>query len=135
VKNFTSDIARSIRSWHDKSMTAGMPPRMLKEFEFYIKHQDDLLQRFHGKFIAIKGAEILGGFETEIQAITEAKKRWDLGTFMVQKCEPGSENYTQVFHSRISRGLSGVHAPEEFYRIGARTTQGTGLRMSHCRRL
>jgi len=79
-----------------------MTQPLLKEFEFYIGHQDELVRKFHGKFIVIKGTEILGGFDTEIQAITEARKRWAPGTFLVQKCEPGSENYTQVFHSRVA---------------------------------
>jgi hypothetical protein len=73
-----------------------------KEFEFYLEHQDEFVRKFKGKFVVIRGAEVLGGFDTEIEAIAAGAKHWTLGTFFVQRCEPGSENYTQVFHSRVA---------------------------------
>jgi hypothetical protein len=73
---------------------------LLAEFNFYIEHQDELVRKFNGKFVVIKGSEVLGAYDKELEAITEGEKHWDLGTFMVQKCEPGPDNYTAIFHSR-----------------------------------
>jgi len=32
----------------------------------------------------------------------ETSKKFELGTFLVQKVEPGTESYTQTFHSRVA---------------------------------
>jgi hypothetical protein len=34
--------------------------------------------------------------------VKEASKAHQLGTFLVQKCGPGQDNFTQSFHSRVS---------------------------------
>lgn len=75
-----------------------------KEFEYYLDHQDELVQEYNGKFIVIKEAKILGVYNSEIEAIENTQKEHELGTFLVQKCEPGTEGYTQTYHSRVSFG-------------------------------
>lgn len=35
-------------------------------------------------------------------AVSETKKAHELGTFLVQKVAPGTEAYTQTFHSRVA---------------------------------
>ncbi|MGA3182322.1 MAG: hypothetical protein ABSF38_18500 [Verrucomicrobiota bacterium] len=72
-----------------------------KEFEFYLRNQDDLVKQYRGKFIVIKDEKVLGAYNDELEAVTETSKEHELGTFLVQECEPGSENYTQTFHSRV----------------------------------
>lgn len=72
-----------------------------KEFNFYIKNQAELLKKYEGKFIVIKGEEVVGVYDSELSAYTEAQKKHELGTFLIQQCLPGKENYTQTFHSRV----------------------------------
>ena len=72
-----------------------------KEFNYYIQNQDRLVEMYRGKYVVIKENDILGVFDTEINAINEISKTHKLGTFLVQKCEPGSANYSQTFHSRV----------------------------------
>lgn len=79
-----------------------MPKPLEKEFEYYINHQDELVEKYRGKFIVIKDNEVLGAFDSDLEAIKETTKKHELGTFMVQKCEPGKESYTQTFHSRVA---------------------------------
>ena len=75
---------------------------MLKdEFKYYIKHQDELVNKYNGKFIVIKNQEVIGDYESELEAIEETSKKEKLGTFLVQKCEPGNASFTQTFHSRV----------------------------------
>ena len=31
-----------------------------------------------------------------------SSEKHEMGTFLVQKCEPGTESYTQVFHSLVA---------------------------------
>jgi hypothetical protein len=73
-----------------------------KEFQFFLKHQDELVAKYRGKFVVIKGEEVLGAYDDENDAIRETSLAHELGTFLVQKCEPGSESYTHTFHSRVA---------------------------------
>lgn len=73
-----------------------------KEFKYYIKNQKELVKKYRGKYIVIKDEKVIGSYESEIEAIEKTSKKEELGTFLVQKCEPGVESYTQTFHSRIT---------------------------------
>ena len=72
-----------------------------KEFEYYLEHQDELVEQYNGKFIVIKDCIVIGDFDSELEAIEVTAKNHELGTFLVQKCEPGNESYTQTYHSRV----------------------------------
>lgn len=78
-----------------------MAQNLEKEFEYYLEHQDELVEKYNGKFIVIKDCNVIGVFESELEAVEETAKQHELGSFLVQKCEPGSEAYTQTYHSRV----------------------------------
>ncbi len=73
-----------------------------KEFNYYLQHQKELIEKYKGKFIVIKDDAVIGAYESELEAVKETLKQHELGTFLVQKCEPGSESYTYTFHSRVA---------------------------------
>jgi hypothetical protein len=73
-----------------------------KEFNYYLQHQEELIRKYKGKFIVIKGDVVIGDYESELEAVEETSKKHELGTFLVQKCEPGSESYTYTYHSRVA---------------------------------
>ena len=73
-----------------------------REFHFYTSHQKELVDQYNGKFIVIVGEKVVGAYDEELLAYTEAKKAHKPGTFLVQKCAAGKGNYTQTFHSRVS---------------------------------
>jgi hypothetical protein len=79
-----------------------MPTKLAREFRHYLDHQDEYVKAYNGKFIVIKNCRVLGSFDTEIEAINSTMKDHPLGTFLVQKVEPGKESYTQTYHSRVS---------------------------------
>jgi len=72
-----------------------------KEFKYYLDNQDKLVEKYNGKFVVIKNCEVIGVYDTELEAIKETSKKEKLGTFLVQKCEPGTDSYSQMYHSRI----------------------------------
>lgn len=72
------------------------------EFKFYLKNQDDLVKQYLGKFVVIKNEQVIGAYDDEVEAIRQTVPHHELGTFLVQKCEPGSENYSETFHSRVA---------------------------------
>jgi len=79
-----------------------MMEKLEKEFKYYLEHQDELVKKYNGKFIVIKNREVIGAFDSELEAIEKTAEKHELGTFLVQKCEPGSESYTQTYHSRVT---------------------------------
>jgi hypothetical protein len=77
--------------------------KLKAEFEYYRAHQAELVKRYGGKVIAIIGEEVFGPYESDLAAVNAmlgmGRKP---GTFFIQRCEPGEENYTQHFRSRVS---------------------------------
>lgn len=81
-----------------------MDKSLEKEFKFYLEHQSDLVDKYNGRYIVIKDCKVIGHYASELEAIEETVKKHKLGTFLVQKCEPGSKSYTQTYHSRVVLG-------------------------------
>jgi hypothetical protein len=73
-----------------------------KEFEYFLEHKKELVREYNGKFVVIKNLKVIGAYDSEIDAIEETSKTEELGTFLVQKCEPGDASYTQTFRSRVA---------------------------------
>ena len=74
-----------------------------KEFKYYLANQKELLKKYNGKFIVIVGEEVIGGYQTSVDAYKSAiEKKYEQGTFLVQRCSPGESDYTQTFYSRVS---------------------------------
>jgi len=73
-----------------------------QEFKFFLENQDALVREHKGKFVVIKDRVVIGVFDDEIEAIKTTSQKHIMGTFLVQKCEPGDAGYTQNFHSRVA---------------------------------
>ena len=78
-----------------------MKEKLKKEFDYYLKNQDELVKEYNGKFIVIKDCKVIGAYDSELDAIKETTKNHELGTFLVQRCEQGDASYTQAYHSRV----------------------------------
>lgn len=72
-----------------------------KEFQYYLDNQKELLKLYNGKFIVIKGQEIIGVYASHSEAYNVTLKSNELGTFLIQHCLPGDQGYTQTFHSQV----------------------------------
>lgn len=72
-----------------------------KEFKYYLKHQPDLVKKYSGKFIVLKNEKVIGVYNSHSEAYNEAVKKEELGTFLIQHCLPGSDSYSQTFHSQV----------------------------------
>ena len=78
-----------------------MSSPLQKDFEFYLSHQNEMVEKYDGKFIVIKNGEVLGAYDDELVAVTTTQKSHELGTFLVQKVSQGDAAYSQTFHSRV----------------------------------
>lgn len=79
-----------------------MAEQLEKEFKYYMAHQDELVKQYNGRFIVIKDSQVIGVYDSEFEAINETAKQHELGTFLVQKCEPGTSSYIHTYHSRVA---------------------------------
>ncbi len=69
------------------------------ELNFFMAHQDELVRAHRGKVLVIRGTEVVGVYSSPLEAYVNAQKSYELGTFMIQPCEPGSEAYTAAVSS------------------------------------
>jgi len=72
------------------------------EFKYFLEHQAELVKKYNGKFLVIRGESVEGAYNTHLEAYTEAKKNYELGTFLIQHCLIGEESYSHSFHSRVA---------------------------------
>lgn len=79
-----------------------MESPLKREFEYYLANKKALVRKHKGQFIVIKNCEVIGVYEDQATAVSETQKTHELGTFLVQKVEPGDEAHTQTFHSRVA---------------------------------
>ena len=75
-----------------------------KEFAYFRAHQAELVEAYNGKVVVIKDHDVIGVFDDEMTAVLETGKKHELGTFLVQRVEPGTDAYTQTYHSRVAFG-------------------------------
>lgn len=73
-----------------------------KEFKYYLDHQSELLKKYNNRFIVIVDDEVVGEYDSMENAYSDSGKKFQLGTFLIQKCSPGDKDYTVTFHSRVS---------------------------------
>ena len=71
------------------------------QFTFYLKKQESLVEEYNGKIIVIKNCNVLGAYDTHLDAFTETIKTHARGTFIIQRVSKGNEAYTATFHSPV----------------------------------
>lgn len=79
-----------------------MESPLKQAFQYYLDHQKELVEQYNGKFVVIKDDRVIGAYDNELVAISEAQKQeLKPGTFLVQFVSPGDAAYKQTFHSRV----------------------------------
>lgn len=93
-----------LNSWWGTLKEMQQPMILDKDFKYFLDNQEELVKKHNGKYLVIKDEAIRGVYDSELEAYTEAKKQFELGTFLIQHCLPGTEGYKQTFHSRVYLG-------------------------------
>ncbi|MCH7697067.1 MAG: hypothetical protein IIB73_12440, partial [Proteobacteria bacterium] len=55
-----------------------MDNQLEAEFEYYLENQDKLVEQYNGKFVVIKGAEIIVAYDDELVAINTTKENHEI---------------------------------------------------------
>ena len=72
-----------------------------EELDFFITNQDELVRKYRGKFLALKGRDILGVYSSALEAFIATQATHKLGSFMIQPCESGVDAYTVTLASSL----------------------------------
>jgi hypothetical protein len=73
--------------------------KLEKELEFFIANQDRLVKEHRGKVLVIKDQQVVGVYNTALDAYKDASKKYEPGTFMIQPCNEGTDAYTVTISS------------------------------------
>ena len=82
-------------------MTTAVTDTLRKEFQFYRDSQDEMVQKYDGKVVAIKNGKVLGAYDSASEALSQTQKTHELGSFLIQKVSAGSKDYTLTIRSRV----------------------------------
>lgn len=64
------------------------------EMEYFLDHQEELVEKYGGRILVLRGTSVQGDFPSLLEAYLFAKERFDAGTYMIQPCVPGRDAYT-----------------------------------------
>ncbi len=67
------------------------------DFRWFKEHQDELVEQYDGKTLAIRNCVVLGAHDSLEDAVDNTPL--PLGEYMVQLCIPGKEAYTVRIHT------------------------------------
>lgn len=70
-----------------------------QELDYFVAHQDELVRAHTGKVLVIQGTQVLGVYSSLLEAYLEAQKSYQLGSFMIQRCEPGPGAFSATVSS------------------------------------
>lgn len=69
------------------------------ELDFFVANQDELVRAHGGKVLVIRGTQVVGVYSSPLEAYVEAQKSYQLGSFMIQRCEAGPGAFSATVSS------------------------------------
>ena len=74
-------------------------PELVREFDYYLAHQDEMVAQYDGKVIVLKNYEVIGVYDTDLEAFTETVREHERGTFIIQRVSAGDEAHSATIHT------------------------------------
>jgi len=76
---------------------------MSSQLDMYKANQSEIVKGYNGQIIAVKDGVVQGAYPSKLAALRDMQsKGFEAGTYMIIKCTEGENEYTAVFHSRVS---------------------------------
>ncbi|MBI4323666.1 MAG: hypothetical protein HY674_00205 [Chloroflexi bacterium] len=75
---------------------------LAQELEFFAENKADWMKIHPGKFVLVKGRELLGVFDTAESALTEGARQFGAESFLVRQVIAGEEN---IYIPALALGL------------------------------
>ncbi len=73
-----------------------------QELQYFIDNQAELVRRFNDKTLVIRQQAVVGVYDTPFEAYLDAISKYEPGSFMIQKCEPGEDAYTATLSPALA---------------------------------
>jgi hypothetical protein len=71
-----------------------------ENYTYFKAHLDELIERYDGRFIVIKGTEVIDDYGSFDEAYNETVKSEALGTFLIQQCvKPENDTAHFAWHN------------------------------------
>ena len=64
-----------------------------KEFQYFQEHKEELKEKFIDKVVVIVNEKVVGSYDTLGEALRESAKKYELGTFLIQKIFRNDDEY------------------------------------------
>lgn len=71
----------------------------LEDFQYFIENYDEFFKQFGHKFVVIRNKDILGIYDSEVDAINATSDIYPIGSFIVQECNGNESGYTNYVSS------------------------------------
>ncbi len=71
-----------------------------KEFKYYLSHQNELVEKYNGKYLVLINNSVVGAYNDFADALYSSLEKYQPGTFMVQLCTLGNEAYTARYYNQ-----------------------------------
>lgn len=72
-------------------------------FKYYLEHQDELVEKYAGKYLIITAEGVKGAYDSLKEGYDMALTNYGKGNFMLQLCTAGDGAYSQrFFTSRVA---------------------------------
>jgi len=59
-----------------------------EEIKYFDEHLNEWIARYPGKFVLVKGTNLVGTFDRYEEALTEGARQFKLDSFLVRRVEP-----------------------------------------------
>ncbi len=71
------------------------------DYEWFLENYSLLYKKYGECYLVIKNKAVIGKYNSYAVAIEETKKREEMGTFIVQKCNSSESGYTNYIISNF----------------------------------
>ena len=65
-----------------------------EDYNWYKNNYNDLFKKYGNCFLVIKDKEVLGNYVTFAEALKKTKVEYELGSFIIQRCNGTESAYT-----------------------------------------
>ena len=72
-----------------------------KEFEYFQKKKNIFMKKYKEKVIVIVGEKVVGVYNSRGEAYRDSLKKYELGTFLIQKIYKNKDDFIMRFSSRV----------------------------------
>lgn len=71
----------------------------MKDYQYYLDHFDELVEKYDGYVLLIVNRTVVGTYHTEAEAYKDAIGKYEPGTFLIHKCKKNSPVYSTTIHA------------------------------------